>query len=348
MIEPLEKRVLFAGAPPTILSCSTDNRGEAWFQVSDQLDPATVNNVSVVVHHAGDDGTVLTSDDVKLEAKVSYIARSKLIYVRAFKLKPDRTYRIVLNGKLITSTDGFRLDGEFNGANVTSGNGVRGGDYIVASVSDRSRRPVARFYTSYGNLDTILFKTNTVQTVANFLHYANEGAWDGTFFHRSIADFVVQGGGFNINYTNNTTGQIHQEDPVVNEPGISNIRGRISMAKLGGDPNSATNQWFFNLSNSNATAPGGPQLDFQNGGFTAFGELTKSGLATIDRIAALATRGSSQSGEFVTLPGIGGGFEDVPFNNAAAYDARGKVVNPEVDLVAVRRVAIVNQSVAAS
>src|SRR5688572_22349419 len=97
MIEPLEKRVLFAGAPPTILSCSTDNRGEAWFQVSDQLDPATVNNVSVVVHHAGDDGTVLTSDDVKLEAKVSYIARSKLIYVRAFKLKPDRTYRIVLN-----------------------------------------------------------------------------------------------------------------------------------------------------------------------------------------------------------------------------------------------------------
>ena len=53
------------------------------------------------------------------------------------------------------------------------------------------------------------------------------------------------------------------------------------MAKKGSDPNSATNQWFFNLADNSSN------LDNQNGGFTVFGELTNSSsLVAMDAIAA--------------------------------------------------------------
>ncbi len=58
----------------------------------------------------------------------------------------------------------------------------------------------------------------------------------------------------------------------------SNLRGTIAMAKTGGNPDSATSEWFVNLGNNAAN------LDGQNGGFTVFGRVTTPTMATVDKI----------------------------------------------------------------
>jgi len=89
--------------------------------------------------------------------------------------------------------------------------------------------------------------------------------------------------------------------PIQNEFGISNTRGTLAFAKLGGDPDSATNQWFFN------TADNSGNLDVQNGGFTVFGTVI-SGLDVVDEIQALQTF-------FLGT----GPFGEVPLINAADF-----------------------------
>ncbi|MBM3783211.1 MAG: hypothetical protein FJW30_02565 [Acidobacteria bacterium] len=147
--------------------------------------------------------------------------------------------------------------------------------------------PAVRFElvigTFTGDIDVELLPQSAPRTVENFLNYVRKGAYNGTFIHRSVPGFVVQGGGYT--FRNNNFAEIPQDPPVVNEFRISNTRGTIAMAKLGSGPNTATNQWFFNLSSTNAS-----NLDNQNGGFTAFGRIIGStGLSNMDRIAAVRT-----------------------------------------------------------
>jgi len=144
--------------------------------------------------------------------------------------------------------------------------------------------PTVRFKTNLGNIDVRLLSGSAPKTVENFLKYMNRKAYDNSVFHRSVVSptpFILQGGGFQATLPNLPA--IPQDPPVINEFKESNIRGTLAMAKLGEDPNSATNQWFFNLSNNNAT-----NLNNQNGGFTVFGRIVDSAsLAVMDRIAAV-------------------------------------------------------------
>ena len=135
----------------------------------------------------------------------------------------------------------------------------------------------------------------TPLTAANFLDYVDRGAYDGTVFHRLVPDFVLQGGGFKRPPSAGVAPEpVAQGSAVANEPGNSNVRGTVAMAKLGDDPNSATNQFFFNLAD-NAT-----NLDVQNGGFTVFGRLVGNSLALLDRLAT--TPVFNAGGVFSSLP----------------------------------------------
>jgi peptidyl-prolyl cis-trans isomerase A (cyclophilin A) len=145
---------------------------------------------------------------------------------------------------------------------------------------------VVQFNTVLGSVIVRLYDSATPQNVANFLHYLNSGLYNGTFFHRDIPGFVLQGGGYAYNASSGTAPHIATFAPVQNEFRVSNLRGTIAMAKLGGDPNSATSEFFFNLSDSNAGAP--PDgLDYQNGGFTVFGRVLGSGMNVVDNIVSL-------------------------------------------------------------
>ncbi|MFZ4764534.1 MAG: putative Ig domain-containing protein, partial [Roseimicrobium sp.] len=97
--------------------------------------------------------------------------------------------------------------------------------------------------------------------------------------------FVVQGGGFKVASAPNNFSVTTTTASPQNEPGISNIRGTVAMAKTAGNPNSATNQFFVNLGNNNSSDP--ESLDNQNGGFTVFARVATPGLVVADAIAAL-------------------------------------------------------------
>ena len=133
---------------------------------------------------------------------------------------------------------------------------------------------VARFRLSrpIGNnsaINVLLFNQTAAAplSVNNFQNYVNNGSYTNTIIQRSVPNFVIQGGGFTVN--NLAVGTIPSNAAVQNEFSLqrSNLRGTIAFAKVGGNPNSATNQWFFNLGNNSAN------LDNQNGGFTVFGQV---------------------------------------------------------------------------
>ena len=159
-----------------------------------------------------------------------------------------------------------------------------------------AKATIVQFETNFGTFEVNLYDNDTPETVANFLQYVENGDYSNVVFHRSVSNFVVQGGGFSYQGAwpvNN----INTNAAVVNEPVFSNVRGTIAMAKLGGNANSATNQWFFNLVDNSLG------LDRDNQGYTVFGEVQGDGMAIIDQIAALPTYN------------FGGAFGQIPLQN---------------------------------
>lgn len=144
------------------------------------------------------------------------------------------------------------------------------------------------FDTNLGEIVVDLFDDVAPLTAAQFIGIAERGDFDGTLIHRSAdtpfgEDFVIQGGGFTLEgdpFVEGAAafGLAPVVDPVLNEPGVSNTRGTIALARSE-DVNSGTNQFFFNLTDNSF-------LDTVNEGFTVFGEITE-GLDVADAIAAL-------------------------------------------------------------
>jgi len=171
--------------------------------------------------------------------------------------------------------------------------------FVVWPLAAAEVRSVVRLSSNLGEFDVGLYDSRTPKTVANFLGYVDRGDYSNTILHRSVPGFIVQGGGFSLN--ENFVDDVPQRAPVANEPGISNLRGTVAMAKLGGNPNSATNQWFINLGNNSAN------LDKQNGGFTVFGRVLGNGMSVADAIAALKIYNASGA--------LGGAFGEMPLLN---------------------------------
>lgn len=188
------------------------------------------------------------------------------------------TLQMFVNGELSTEFDSYVLQDQ---------------DRIVLVYGDN---PVISFNTTFGPLVLELFEDEAPNTVDNFLNYANRGDFVNSFFHRSVTDFVIQGGGFattSVDFVSTAQfSRIDTDPPVANEPGRSNLRGTIAMAKTS-DPDSATNQFFVNLSDSNTF------LDepSNSGGFTVFGQILDIGVADEINDLPIDTTNPSPYGE---------------------------------------------------
>lgn len=194
---------------------------------------------------------------------------------------------------------------------------------FVISTTQFTSATIVRFDTSMGTIDVNLYDELTPETVNNFLSYVNAEDYDNSIIHRSINNFIVQGGGFRYDGTLPLDG-ITEGSAVTNEPYFSNLPGTIAMAKLGRRPNSATNQWFFNLSDNSE------DLDKQNGGFTVFGEVM---LDDMDVVAAIAD-----------LPefDFDGVFTDIPLRNYGVEEINNQTNPGSEHFVFVHSVRVVD------
>ncbi|ARU92393.1 peptidylprolyl isomerase A [Tatumella citrea] len=143
--------------------------------------------------------------------------------------------------------------------------------------------------TSAGNIELELNDQKAPITVKNFVNYVNSGFYNNTVFHRVIPGFMIQGGGFTADMKEKSAGA-----PIKNEAdnGLRNLRGTISMARTA-DPDSATSQFFINVSD-NAFLDHG-QRDF---GYAVFGKVIK-GMDVADSISQVAT---SNVGPYQNVP----------------------------------------------
>jgi cyclophilin family peptidyl-prolyl cis-trans isomerase len=169
--------------------------------------------------------------------------------------------------------------------------------------------------TDYGMLRLELFDLPgevPAATAANFLNYVNRGDFDGSFFHRLVANFVLQGGGYTWDAVNRYQ-EVPQDPPVANQYRYCNVRGTVAMAKSPGDPNSATTEFFINLVDNSAV------LENQNGGFTVFARVVPADLHILDALAALHT----EYGPFMVDDPLGAVFTSLPVKNILQREPGG-------------------------
>jgi cyclophilin family peptidyl-prolyl cis-trans isomerase len=123
---------------------------------------------------------------------------------------------------------------------------------FAAFLNSAGADTLVQFRTVFGDIEVELYDQDKPVTVHNFLNYIKTGRYQNEFAHRLLPGFVVQGGGFTL--SNNVISAIPTFPPITNEFGVgrqfSNLYGTLAMAKVGGDTNSATSQWFFNLANN--------------------------------------------------------------------------------------------------
>ncbi len=153
--------------------------------------------------------------------------------------------------------------------------------FIFSSVG-ATENPRVKMETNLGDIVLELNAQKAPKTVENFLRYVEEGHYQGTIFHRVIANFMIQGGGYTTDYSKKPT-HAAIENEAFN--GLRNERGSIAMARTG-DPHSATAQFFINVLDNGS-------LNYRSQtprgwGYTVFGKVVE-GMDTVDKIRDVPT-----------------------------------------------------------
>jgi peptidyl-prolyl cis-trans isomerase A (cyclophilin A) len=150
---------------------------------------------------------------------------------------------------------------------------------LAASATHAALAQKVKLATSMGDVVIQLEADKAPKTVANFVQYVKDGHYDGLIFHRVMATFMIQGGGFDADMKQKAT---RPSIPLESRNGLSNLRGTIAMARTN-VPDSASSQFFINVVDNQrldaANAPDG-------NGYAVFGKVV-SGIDVVDKIRAV-------------------------------------------------------------
>ena len=179
---------------------------------------------------------------------------------------------------------------------------------------------IVTFTTNLGTFDVQLYDTQVPTTVANFLSYVNAGSYTNSIFHRSTTNNpagiqIVQGGGFKLVTTATTASidPIATAAPIPLQAGLSNLKGTIAMARTAA-PDSATSQWFFNVTDNLDLDPSPG-----NDGYAVFGAVIGGGISVIEAIGAVPAYNASGT--------LGPTFTELPLLNPALEPQNLVIVN---------------------
>lgn len=142
---------------------------------------------------------------------------------------------------------------------------------------DRALYPRVKLETSLGDVVLELNGEKAPLSVDNFLTYVEDGHYNGLIFHRVMPDFMIQGGGYDADM-NERREKLRAGVKNEWQNGLKNVRGSIAMARLGGQPDSATAQFFINVVDN-------ASLDMPRDGaaYAVFGKVVE-GLDVVDKI----------------------------------------------------------------
>jgi peptidyl-prolyl cis-trans isomerase B (cyclophilin B) len=156
----------------------------------------------------------------------------------------------------------------------------------------QERHPVALLETTQGKILVRFYPKKAPEHVKNFIHHARKKYYDGTYFHRVIPGFMIQGGDPNTkdgDPSNDGAGGYSYKGSntylKAEFNDISHKRGILSMARSR-SPDSAGSQFFIMVADNAG-------LD---GKYTVFGRVL-SGMKAVDRIV-------SQKGDSLDAGGV--------------------------------------------
>jgi cyclophilin family peptidyl-prolyl cis-trans isomerase len=144
--------------------------------------------------------------------------------------------------------------------------------------------PQVKFVTNMGEFVAEVYLDKAPKTAENFLQYVRDKHYDGTIFHRVIANFMIQGGGYDTRYIERPTRApvMHEGLEALSKGGPRNTVGTLAMARTNA-PHSATSQFFINVVDNGFLDP-----NPQQPGYTVFGKVV-SGMDVVNRIRAIPT-----------------------------------------------------------
>ena len=166
---------------------------------------------------------------------------------------------------------------------------------LLSNLSIASQNyPQIEFTTTSGKFTVELDRNRAPTTVKNFLQYVESGFYVDTIFHRVIAGFVIQAGGYTVDL------ELKETLPeIINESGngLTNQRMSLGMARST-DPHTASSQFYINIVDNFSLDPMPTRW-----GYAVFGDVI-DGFQVINAIASNATQTMSNMQDVPVAPVI--------------------------------------------